>query len=137
MVRSALAPENDELETWLLDELGIGAGLGLLGALLCVMLGAEELLELVPDETLGAGLGAEAGLLGAALGGGLLGELLVEECCADSAHEKDTTTANTRLEIRIKHLLPTERSKRRSALLPLTLPSIERIPRSRVKEGKD
>ena len=45
-------------------------------------------------------------LVTAALGGGLLGELLVEECCADTAKDNDSTTATTRLESRIKHLLP-------------------------------
>jgi hypothetical protein len=87
--------------------LGLGLGLGLLGALLCDTLALDEAL----DETLGAGLGAGAGggLLGAALGGGLggaLGALLGGVCWAKTVVENNRTAATTRLESRIKHLLP-------------------------------
>ncbi|MBZ5682041.1 MAG: hypothetical protein LAO24_18235 [Acidobacteriia bacterium] len=80
--------------------LGLGVGLGL-GALACDTLAL--------DETLGAGLGAGAGggLLGAALGGGLGGALLDEECCVKPVEENSRMAATTRLESRIKHLLPT------------------------------
>ena len=53
----------------------------------------------------GPGPGAGGGVLGAALGGGLLG--VVEECCAKTADENSIPAATTRLESRIKHLLPT------------------------------
>jgi len=109
-------------EAWLPDVLGIGAtwlsgvvtGLGLIGALLCDTL-AEAALEAPLDEALAEALGAEAGggLLGAALGGGLLGALFVEECCANAAEESSITTV-TRLEIRIKHLLPVRQLLSRS-----------------------
>jgi hypothetical protein len=131
-VLAALQSDDDGPEAWLPDELGMGAawlsgilaGLGLLGALVCDTLEAEAPLEPVLDEELGDGLGAGAGggLLGAALGaggGGLLGALLVEECCAKTAEEKSSTTATTRLESRIKHLLPTAGDF--SALHPLRL----------------
>ena len=136
-VLSALPPEDDELEAGLLEKLGIGAGLGLLGAL-CVTLAAEGVLELLLDDTAADGPGV--GLLEAALAGGLgdgLGELLVEECCADAAKENDKITATARLESRMTHLLPTERSEHTIALLSLTLPSKETIPRNHVKEGKE
>jgi len=103
-------------EAWLSGEPGIGAAwlsgiltrLGLLGALLCDALGTEEALE-VPDEMPGPGPGAGGGVLGAALGGGLGGGLLgvVEECCAKTADENSIAAATTRLQSRIKHLLPT------------------------------
>jgi hypothetical protein len=86
-------------------------GLGLLGALLCETLGVEDALEAV-EGMLGEGLGAGAGggllgtALGGGLGGGLLGAPLVEECCANTAAENNTT-ATTRPESRIKHLPPT------------------------------
>ncbi len=116
-VLPALESENDELDTWLPAEPGVGAtwlsgilaGLGVLGALLCDMVGLAGTLGAGLDETLGEGLGGGVcvGLLGAALGGGLggglLGALLVEECCENTAGENRNTTATTRLESRIKH----------------------------------
>jgi hypothetical protein len=118
---AALQSADDGPEAWLPDELGMGAawlsgiraGLGLLGALLCEAAGLEEAPAELLDEVLGDGLGAGAGggLLGAALGagagGGLLGALLIEECCAKTAEENSSTTATTKPESRIKHLLPT------------------------------
>ncbi|HXC44294.1 MAG TPA: hypothetical protein VNY51_12330 [Candidatus Dormibacteraeota bacterium] len=127
----ALQSEDDGPEAWLPDELGMGAaglsgilaGLGLLGALVC------DTLEAVLDEALGDGLGAGAG-------GGLLGALLVEECCAKTAEEKSSTTATTRLESRIKHLLSTAGDF--SVLHPLRLSCpISRVARNRVKERND
>jgi hypothetical protein len=130
-----LQSDEDGPEAWLPDELGIGAawlsgtltGLGLLGALLCDALALEAALEAGLGEELGAGADAGEGLLGAALGAGLgaglLGALLLEECCANTAGENNKITATARLESRITHLLPTERSKRQIALFPWTLPS--------------
>lgn len=116
-VLAALQSDDDGPEAWPPDELGMGAawlsgtltGPGLLGAPLCDALALEAAL----GEGLGAGVGG--GLLGAALGAGLgaglLGALLLEECCANTAEENNKITATTRLESRITHLLPTERSK--------------------------
>jgi hypothetical protein len=94
-------------------ELGLGLGLGLLGALLCDTLALDEGL----DETLGAGLdaGAGGGLLGAALGGGLggaLGALLGGICWAKTVVENNRTAATTRLESRIRHLVPMDAPQR-------------------------
>jgi hypothetical protein len=117
-----LESENDGLDTWLPKEPGVGATwlsgilaglgvLGLLGALLCDTVGLAGALGAGLDEMLGEGLGGGVcvGLLGAALGGGLggglLGALLVEECCENTAEENRNTTATTRPESRINHLL--------------------------------
>jgi hypothetical protein len=120
----ALQSEDDGPEAWLPDELGMGAawlsgilaGLGLLGALVCDTLEAEAALDAVFDEALGEGLGAGAGggLLGAAAGDGLLEAPPVEECCANTAEENSNTTATTRLESRMTHLLPTEHQTSRT-----------------------
>jgi hypothetical protein len=129
---AALAPlqsEDEGLEAWLPDELGMAAawlsgilaGLGLLGALVCDTLGA------VLDAVLGAGLGAGAG-------GGLLGVLLVEECCAETAEEKSNITATAKLESRIR---PPDNRGRLSGPQQLDRRSISKIARKRVKERND
>jgi hypothetical protein len=140
---AALAPlqsEDEGLEAWLPDELGIAgawlsgilAGLGPLGALVC------DTLEAVLDAVLGLGAGAGGGLLGAALGagagGGLLGVLLVEECCAKTAEEKSNITATAKLEIRIR---PPDNRGRLSRPQQLDPRSIPKIARNLVKERND
>jgi hypothetical protein len=113
-------------EAWPPDELSIaipwfsGTLAGLLLRALLWVLGIEEALAALLDEVLGEGLGAGTlgGILGAALarglGGGLLGTALVEECCANTADERDKITATIRLENCMAHLLPTERSDHRN-----------------------
>lgn len=149
VVFPALQSEEDEPDACPLGELGMGAPwlsgmlaeLGVLGALTCDALALEAPLEAALGEGLGAAAGTGGGLLGAALAGalgaGLLAALLVEECWANTAEENNKITATARLESRITHLLPTERSERQIALFLWTLPSTKRVPRNRVKERND